>query len=661
MAEPIAVPHTVFFDTCLAVFQGGGCRAAAFAGAYEAAYEAGVHFSEVAGTSAGSIIAALIGAGGRPGWVREQMKKLDFPSLIKPPRPQDGFPGAIPRAMARGGALLLRCTPWAIMGPVLRFGGAYSSGELETWMNKLLRELLPQAKDPVRFGDLLMPTYVVATDLASGGPRVWSTDETATASVAFAVRASCSIPIFFQAVAEGDSRLVDGGVLSNLPVFVFSPRGRMAHQPHGRRILAFRLREEPAPRPAWDPRSLGKRLLEVAIDGATELQVGMRQEVHSVYIPTGTIRATDFDTITPSAIQTLVDSGRKATFDFIHNEVTYLQQSAYETAQFQDSDQVLLEVVQQSESPAEEILVSDVDSVWFWKLFPTVLHWCDQGTRVRVLLQDAGGSTRDRARENTRRRNLAGLGVEVHGVPELPFRGYVFWRNDPHGAAAVIFRSQEDQYAPLAVRYGGRLHPTAIAALRDMVLRAMPAADPPQTLAAPRLEAFSEPSLLGMLRQGVSQYSRQGVDLRFEDVEVGKVRSLTQLIRAYKYRQIVRYAELFRRSSLPLFGTAAVALVDGTSSIAAPPVVEVHGSNFIGVEGNTRTYYCHREGIDRMRCVVVRNLQDPPPGTSVAPDRVSLINSDLPPQQRLPGFQYSQFRRIEGAVHPILPLSANES
>lgn len=42
------------------VFQGGGCKAVAFIGAYEAALENGVCFTEFAGTSAGSILRHLL-------------------------------------------------------------------------------------------------------------------------------------------------------------------------------------------------------------------------------------------------------------------------------------------------------------------------------------------------------------------------------------------------------------------------------------------------------------------------------------------------------------------------------------------------------------------------------------------------------------------------
>ena len=47
---------TSFFKSSAGVFQGGGCRAAAFVGGYSEAIRRGVSFAEVAGTSAGSIV-----------------------------------------------------------------------------------------------------------------------------------------------------------------------------------------------------------------------------------------------------------------------------------------------------------------------------------------------------------------------------------------------------------------------------------------------------------------------------------------------------------------------------------------------------------------------------------------------------------------------------
>ena len=76
---------TSFFKSCFGVFQGGGCRAAAFVGAYEEAVSSGVSFTEVAGTSAGSIVASLIGAGATPQDLREAITGIDFESFAHTP------------------------------------------------------------------------------------------------------------------------------------------------------------------------------------------------------------------------------------------------------------------------------------------------------------------------------------------------------------------------------------------------------------------------------------------------------------------------------------------------------------------------------------------------------------------------------------------------
>ena len=64
------------------VFQGGGCKAVAFIGAYEAAIENGVCFTEFAGTSAGSIIAAIIAAGASVNDMKNFIDGLNVVELI---------------------------------------------------------------------------------------------------------------------------------------------------------------------------------------------------------------------------------------------------------------------------------------------------------------------------------------------------------------------------------------------------------------------------------------------------------------------------------------------------------------------------------------------------------------------------------------------------
>lgn len=80
-----ATKHAKYFKNCLGVFQGGGCKAIAFVGAYRKAIEWRVFFSEVSGTSAGSIVAALVAAGATPDFLEEHLDALDFNKFISPP------------------------------------------------------------------------------------------------------------------------------------------------------------------------------------------------------------------------------------------------------------------------------------------------------------------------------------------------------------------------------------------------------------------------------------------------------------------------------------------------------------------------------------------------------------------------------------------------
>jgi predicted acylesterase/phospholipase RssA len=77
--------RTRFFQTCLGVFQGGGCRGAAFAGALAESEARGVNFAGVAGTSAGSIVAALLGARATAPFIQATLSRLDFLSLLREP------------------------------------------------------------------------------------------------------------------------------------------------------------------------------------------------------------------------------------------------------------------------------------------------------------------------------------------------------------------------------------------------------------------------------------------------------------------------------------------------------------------------------------------------------------------------------------------------
>ncbi|GBC82254.1 putative NTE family protein [bacterium HR10] len=67
-----------------------------------------------------------------------------------------------------------------------------------------------------RFEELRIPLAVVATDIATGQMRVFTTGD-----LAFAIRASCAIPGYFTPALDEEGRmLVDGAIVANLPTLV---------------------------------------------------------------------------------------------------------------------------------------------------------------------------------------------------------------------------------------------------------------------------------------------------------------------------------------------------------------------------------------------------------------------------------------------------------
>lgn len=637
---------SVFFRDCFGVFQGGGARAAAFAGAYCEAHKEGIRFSEVAGTSAGSIAAVFVGAGATPEFIEDALSTLDFRALLHPPDPQQGFEVA----WARWLGMISAPFGWVFnsfhdISKVLRYGGCYSSRGIEEWIEQKLCKLLPNARSPICFGDLRIPTYVVATNLATKSSKVWSTIDNKRDSVALAVRASCSIPLFFQPVLVGDARLVDGGMLSNLPAFVFDTDG---HRP-AKRVLAFRLQSETPPVSAWTPKEMAAQLIDTIVSGATELQVGILRSVSCIDIPTGGIRATDFDKMEPEALKMLFKGGQKATQQFLASEAMRLRVQQNKTQVFHDRDEVYLATTKQNFSLPSEVLIAERDTDWYWRIFPTVLYWRIKGIPVRVLLQVASGSALDLAKEKSRRLNLTGVGAQVEEMDKLPLQGYVFSRKERDASSAIVFLPSRE-HSPVAIMYEGPSNQQIVHLVQERIATVFTATTTPSFV--PKLTQVRNDHLCNALKNGVTQYAPDCVTVTVESVAIKGARTITRLIREYKYEQMVRLVELLDDAGIPLFAPTAVILSDGRHSLMGPPVFEIHGKNNIGVEGNTRTYYSLMTGRDTMTAVVVRGVRSPLPGTSVEVTDCCLTERAESPSNSMPGFNYDQFRRIEGACHP---------
>lgn len=156
-------------------FSGGGARGAAHCGALQALHEYGIKPDVVSGTSVGSIVATLYSAGFTPKQMIELFQGLNFFKDIVAP--------SVPK------------------------GGLFDS--------KPLLELIRKNLTYTRLEELPIPTYLVASDLEHGVPKVFSKGE-----IAPRVVASCSIPVIFRPMSINGIHYVDGGAFITLPVSV---------------------------------------------------------------------------------------------------------------------------------------------------------------------------------------------------------------------------------------------------------------------------------------------------------------------------------------------------------------------------------------------------------------------------------------------------------
>jgi NTE family protein len=205
------------------VLEGGGMKGVGLGGAIRTLMRAGYAFHRVAGTSAGAVAGALVAAGMSEPDLEAAMARLDYARV-----PDRGLP-RIP-VVSEGISLL-------------HSGGAYEGDYIRDFVREELEALGVRTFGDLRRSDPgadanLPPErryklVVMATDVTHGrllrlpwdyGLLGLDPDEQL---VADAVRASISIPLYFDPVVVHDATggedvtLVDGGVLSNYPIEIF--------------------------------------------------------------------------------------------------------------------------------------------------------------------------------------------------------------------------------------------------------------------------------------------------------------------------------------------------------------------------------------------------------------------------------------------------------
>ena len=199
-----------------AVFEGGGVKGIGLIGAVSEIERAGYEFENLAGTSAGAIVASLLAVGYSSAELKKELEQLDY------------------RDFKDEGLL----DKFGFFGKGLSLGfehGIYEGEFFESWL-----EVLLMAKGKTTFGDLTTDYeeekyrykfQAIAADVTDRRLLIIPNDlklfgiNPDDFSISRGVRMSMSIPFFFEPVELRDTSgrkhfIVDGGLLSNYPIWL---------------------------------------------------------------------------------------------------------------------------------------------------------------------------------------------------------------------------------------------------------------------------------------------------------------------------------------------------------------------------------------------------------------------------------------------------------
>lgn len=228
------------------VFEGGGVRGIAFLGALRCCADLGLRWRKLAGTSAGAITAAFIAANFSIDDLEQTLGTLDYEGLFLAKKTSPLIFNGDPANDLQ--------FPWLMILSLAIAGknGQYSLKPFESWLTEKLATAGIRTFADIQAQGQGKELKVVVSDVSRGQMLVLPDDlgceykpheptlleqlrlnRVEDLSVAEAVKLSLSIPLFFEPGQLGSSAIVDGGVLSNFPLWIYDvkPPGITARAP----------------------------------------------------------------------------------------------------------------------------------------------------------------------------------------------------------------------------------------------------------------------------------------------------------------------------------------------------------------------------------------------------------------------------------------------
>lgn len=287
------------------VFEGGGVRGIAYGGALEALAKAALlpGIQRVAGTSAGAITACLVALKYSAVEISQIIANMDLASFEDKER-----------EFRR-----------------MKDFGLYEGQVFLEWLSELVANSPVGGKPDLTFEELVncggMELKVYTTDLFTRSLKEFSPTATPTVPIAEAVRASMSIPLYFDAWRfsnnnPDDHFYVDGGVLYNFPIGAFDD---LENGVANTQTLGFQL-DNLSEQDTYTPFELGdigkytKSLLDTLLYtqsvALTKSAVDVARTIDIDHLGVG---ATDFE-IDNTTKNKLIQSGWDATLAFLQQQ-----------------------------------------------------------------------------------------------------------------------------------------------------------------------------------------------------------------------------------------------------------------------------------------------------------------------------------------------------
>lgn len=211
------------------VFEGGGVKGIAYVGALEVLEKEGIlkDIERVAGTSAGAMVAVLIGLGYTAEEMKDILWKIKFSDFLDK-------------------------SWWLVKNTerLIKNYGWYKGDFFRNLMADFIKEktgdsevTFKDVENMKKAGKPFRDIYLIGADLSTGFSKVFSASYTPDVKVADAARISMSIPLIFAAVKginEDNHIYVDGGLLDNYAIKVFDRKNYITEKANIRKTEYYR-------------------------------------------------------------------------------------------------------------------------------------------------------------------------------------------------------------------------------------------------------------------------------------------------------------------------------------------------------------------------------------------------------------------------------------